>query len=261
MTYISNKSFGLEAARGNVAGVKTVNKFGRAPNGVQTTSTDVWSRADATPTQQIWLAPTTARIHSIVSTSTSDRLVGVGAKTIRISGLTSWSTAETSEDITLNGTTPVNTVNSYVIIHRMKVLESGATNINVGTISATAAIDGTITAIISPSQGQTQMAIYGVPSTQSIYITRTFAYMNSVAGAAGNTIDIQLRANESPNVLTTQYINKLDLQLQQNGTSSLEINYEIPYKISGPCIIKFQAIATANDVDLSAGFDAYIIDN
>ena len=47
------RSFGLDAARGLIPGVSTVNKFGRAPSGIQTSATDVWDRADSTPTQHV----------------------------------------------------------------------------------------------------------------------------------------------------------------------------------------------------------------
>jgi hypothetical protein len=259
MSYLSTRNYGLEAARGNVPNVTTLNKFGRAPSGIQTTATDVWSRADSAATQQIWIAPTTARVHAIVSSSASDASAGVGARTVRIQGLTAWNTAEATETVTLNGVTPVNTANSYVIIHKMKVLTSGATSINVGQITATAATDATVTAEIEIGQGQTQMAIYGVPSTQSFYMTRFYAYMND--SISTTRVDVQLRANENPDVQRTNFINKYDMQLANAGVSALDSYYEIPIKFAGPCIIKVHATSNSADTDMSAGFDGYLITN
>lgn len=261
MSYIGARDFGLEVARGRVTGVTSVNKFGSAPDGIQTTITDIWSRANAAVTQQIWLAPTAARIHAIVSSSASDDgdPVGVGARTIRVYGLKTWDLAETSEDITLNGTTPVNTANSYVIIHRMKVLTSGATSINVGTITATAATDSTVTAVILPGDGQTEMAIYGVPSTQSFYLTRWSAAVAKNATAV--YCSFQLRVNENPDVQTTNFIRKNDLSVLSTGSTNVEKVFTNPIKYSGPCIIKVQAEGSANDIDGKSGFDGYLVNN
>lgn len=258
MSYIGTTDFGLQAARGLIGGVSTVNKFGAAPDGIQTTPTDVWSRADAAVTQQIWLAPTAARIHAIVSTSTSDdgSPVGVGARTIRLYGLKTWDLAETFEDITLDGTTPVNTANSYVIIHRMKVLTCGASGPNVGIISATAATDNTVTAIITPGDGQTEMAIYGVPSIQDFYMTR---WACSIAKATAGYINFELRVNENPNVQTLAYLRKNDMAVVSTGTNNAEKLFAIPPKYAGPCILKVIGYANANDTDAKAAFDGYLV--
>lgn len=252
----------LEASQGRVTGVSSVNKFGQAPSGVQSTLTDIWSRADATPSQQIWLAPTTASVHAIVSSSTDDdgSPAGAGARTIRVYGLTSWSTAETSEDITLNGTGSVNTVNSYVIIHRIKVLTSGATSINVGTITATAATDGTITALILPSNGQSQMAIYGVPSTQSLYLV---SYELSIhdTGGTDKAVDSFLVVNEDPNVQTTNFIVKANGGAIIGGNSTYVKEFHPYFKIAGPAIVKIQGIGSAADIDCTASFDGYLVTN
>lgn len=254
-------TYALEVARGNVTGVTSVNKFGAAPSGVQTTTSDIWSRCDSTPTQQIWLAPTAARVHAIASTDDNDGKTGsptsTGARTIRIYGLRTWDTAEQTEDVTLDGTTPVNTANSYVIIHRMNVLTCGTSGPNIGTISATAAVDGTVTAIISPGDGQTEMAIYGVPSIQDFYLTRWSGAIGKSTAAA--SITFELRVNENPNVQTVAFLRKNDLSVQSTGSTNTEKILVNPAKYSGPCIIKVQGLASANDTDGKSAFDGFLV--
>jgi len=243
-----------EVALGAIEGHSTINKYGEAPDGVQTTATDIWSRADSVPTQQIWLAPTAARVHALVSSNAAD------TQNVTIYGLKTWDLAETSEVVTLNGTTPVNTANSYVIIHRMKFTPTLAKPVLLGTVTATAATDGTITAVILPGDGQTEMAIYGVPSIQTIYIKswRTSIGKSSAAAATANFV---LRVNENPNVQTTGFLRKDDMNVQSNGSSSTTRPYDIPISYAGPCIVKVQAIASAADVDGTSGFDGYVVNN
>ena len=253
----------IEIAGGTYPGYSSVNKFGRAPSGGQTTATDVWDRADATPTQQIWVAPTAARVHAIVSTDDNDGKTGsptsTGARTLRVYGLTSWSADEVYEDITLTSTDAVNTTNSYVIIHRMKVLTWGTSGPNVGAITATAATDTTITAAILATKGQTQMAIYGVPSTKTAYMTN---YYGSAIQAAANSHGLMtLLVNPIPSTLTTKFLVK-----HTNGWDTDSMNYvrhefSPYYKIDGPAIIKIQTISSAADTDFSAGFDLILVAN
>lgn len=251
----------LEVAKGNVAGHSVAHVFGHANNGIQTTVTDVWDRADSVATQNVWIAPTAARVHAIVSSSASDdgNPVGVGARTIRIWGLTSWSSAEVTEDITLNGTTPVNTVNSYVIIHRMRVLTSGATSINVGAITATAATDSTVTAVIKAGIGQTEMAIYGIPSTQIGYICFFDGALNNAT--AQSRIDSNLVVNYNPDVQTTNFVTIAHLELQNGGTSNPRRSFCAPYKIAGPVILKINGTGSEADMDMSTSMDLILVNN
>lgn len=262
--YINTLSgnFNLSVAMGQIPGVSYVNAFGNAPDGVQTTLTDIWARADATPTQQIWLAPTAARIHAIVSSSAADVAGGTGATSVVITGLTSWTAAEVTETVSLNGVTPVNTVNAYVMINKIIAKASATTTnvgVNVGTITATAATDTTISIVVLPSKGQSQLCVYGIPSTQSLYLENYHASLHDITTGAGAKITTFLAVNENPNIQTKAFATRHNLGCNTVGSATFDYAFNIPMKIAGPAIVKMQAIGSAADLDVSAGFDGFLV--
>lgn len=239
------------AASSGVEQYTSVNKFGRAPSGVQTTATDIWDRADATPTQQVWTAPTEARVHTIAGTA-NDTLAGTHAQKIQVYGLTDWDTPETSEKLDMNGAGGVNTTNSYVIIHRMKVIQWGTSETN-GLITATALTDATVTAQINADEGQTQMAIYGIPSTKTAYMSQYYFSINRAAAAA--RADVSVLINPAPDARLGSFQVKHTQGCDTTGTSYFCHKFDPMFKISGPAIIKIQSTSSAADIDGSAGFD------
>lgn len=252
---VSSDVLGL--SRGLITGLFHVNKFGRNTNVDSGVPTDVWDLS----TQPIWVAPTAARVHQIVSDSTDDdgSPGGVGARTLRIFGLTGWGTAEVSEDIVLNGTTDVPT-DPYVIIHRMEVLTKGATSVNVGTITATADTDSSITAQIQPGAGQSQMAIYGIPSTHTGYMVNYYGSFAKSGGASGG-IDVSLLYNPEPNNELTNFLVKHTQSLRSDGTSHFHHPFRPFNKFVGPGILKIQGDGDTNDLTLDAGFDLILCTN
>jgi len=130
MSYFQSRNFSLEIAKGNVPKHSLITKFGLNDD-VDTGSfpEDLWGVSG------VYVQPTAARVHAFVSTSASDTM------TIFIRGINGSYGIQT-ETITMNGTTPVNTVNSYVHIHLIQ--NTGSAN-NIGVITATAATDGTVT--------------------------------------------------------------------------------------------------------------------
>jgi len=252
----------LDIARGNVTGASSVNKFGRSSDLDTSVNTDIWSRANSTDNQVVWTAPTEARLHSIVSTSDEDSgpdgvvAEGTGAKTIRVYGLTSWSTTETSEDLTLDGTTAVNTSNSYVIIHRLQVLTSGsnANGPNVGQITATAATDATVTAQIEAAEGQTQMAIYGISSADELYLVDYYASIVKGGGSAAVAIDFLV--NTTPDVQLNNFRLLHSIGIENSGSSYARQEFTPYLKVTGPAILKVRGNSTSNNQFVDAGFDA-----
>jgi hypothetical protein len=120
----------------------------------------------------------------------------------------------------MNGTSDVATANAYVIIHRMRVLTKGTLASNVGNITATADVDGTVTAQINADTGQTQMAIYGVPSIQTAYMSCFYASFNKAIGVSA-AVDMTLLANPEPDVELTNFLVKATQGLLSTGTSHI----------------------------------------
>lgn len=257
---VSTLGSALEIADGVFPSYSVVNKFGRSTNVDSGIDTDIWDRANVTDDDDIWTAPTQARIHNIVSSSGSDDgdPAGIGARTLRVSGLTSWSAKEVSEDIVLDGTTPVATVNAYVIIHRMEVLTKGATGVNVGAITATAVTDGTVTAQINAGEGQTQMAVYGLPSIQVAYMTSYYASFLKTGGP-GN-VDVSVLVNPEPDSELLNFVVKHTQAIMSTGSSQFSHSFLPYFRVLGPAIIKIQGNGSANDLDISAGFDLVLKD-
>jgi len=224
-----------------------VAKFGAAPSSIAATATDIWSRAGTT---QIWLAPTAARVHTIASTSASD-----DGAVIRCWGLPTWDNEETYQDITLPG----GTTSGEVIIHRMKLLQTAAHPTLVGTVTATAATNNTVTAEIPIGSEQTQMAIYGVPSTQVFQLKQWIVGIDKAIGTAASC-NFEIRVNERPDLQTTGYIRKWNDSVQSTGINSKSVEFAETIDFSGPCIIKIQAIGSAGSLDGHASFIGRLVD-
>lgn len=267
-TISDHSNIDIDIAMGTVDGIDGVNKFGHAPSGVQTTITDIWSRADATPTQQIWLAPTAPRIHTLVSDDAEDdALTGDAAKTVRVWGLPDWDTHETFEDVDMDGAVGVAMTQAMVIMHRMSVIDYGvnaggtAGTANAGNITATAATDGTISAVIEAGVGQTEMAIYGVPSCCTFLMESYYATMRKSTAGATVGVDLEIRYNPLPATVPTGFINKHHDSMFGAGTTALHVPFAPPKPFVGPGIIKIMASSTAADTDVSGGFNGKLITN
>lgn len=251
------RDLGVEATLDLPTGITDVHIFGRAPDGVQITPTDLWDRADAVPTQQVWLAPTAARIHAIVSTSASDTDGGAGARTVRVRGLTSWTTAEVEEFVTLDGVTPVNTANEYVMINSLIVATSGASGPNVGAITATAATDSTVTQAILAGNGNAKAAVYGWPSGYSLVLNK--AYGGMLQGGAGNTADLSLLFNRQPDTQPTVFSHLGEHAITGAGASTIHHTFDPPASFAGPGLMKIHATASIADIDMMGGFDGLLV--
>lgn len=237
--------FFLNVAEGLINGIRSINRFGRNQD-VDIGTEDVWGSGG------VWTPPTTAGVVNIVSSSAADTVAGTGARTLRIMGLNG-SYAEVSETITLNGTTPVPTLNQYFIIHNISVMTAGTGNTNAGTITSTSTGGGTPTMpSITIGKAETQFCFYQVPAGFTAYLEN---YQGGINGGA--LCDLELFAKPFGGV----YNLKGTMLLNLTGNSYSQRDYKTPIPFTEKTIIKLSATASANNTDVVGSFDLILVAN
>lgn len=242
MTYIKTTDWLTEVSRGNVTGAIRLNKSGWNHDIDTGTSEDLW---DGTNT---WVAPTADRVHSIVSTNTNDTAAGTGARTLFVRGISG--VAITTEIISLNGTTPVNTVNAYSIIDYMYINTVGSGATNAGVITATSAVDATITAQINvDNTNQTQMAITQVPNGYNYYLYNWACDMYNSNASSSCEVWLQTKLNSGAPWLTRRIS-----FLSNSGDSNKTEHFAPPLVIPEGAYIKIRAGEVSNNNTKVSGY-------
>lgn len=220
--------FDLQVARGQVDGHSTVNIYGYQP-AVATSFIPVWENAAA------YTYPVAATTMNLAG-SNGD------TATITITGLDA-SYAIISENVVLNGTTPVTTTKSYLRINSMVVAVGSATN-PAGVVTLKDLTNTTIYAQINAGVGRTQAAIYTVPAGYTFFLSRidintslngnNFAtYQNKTISPAG-VVQLTQQAPFAINyhtqrVMPRAFAEKTDIQLMckvNSSTGAVSISQE-----------------------------------
>lgn len=222
------EEFNLQVARGQVQGHSTLNIYGYQPS-VGTTSYPVWENVSA------YTYPVSAITMYLSGTA------GDTAK-ITVAGL-DYAYNPISEIVTLNGATPVATVNQYLRVNSMVVFAGSATN-PAGTVYLKDS-GGTITyAQINAGIGRTQMGIYTVPAGYTYYLQRVaiytslngndfVTYQNKTISSAGVVLVTQQApfaiSYDALRIMPRPILEKTDIQLMckvNSGTGAVAVAQE-----------------------------------
>ncbi len=241
-----------EVSRGKILGAAHVNTFGHNADVDSGVVEDVWENG-GTLTRM-----TSAETMNIVSTSTSDdgSPVGVGARTVNISGLDS-NFDPISETVTMNGTTNVLTSNSYIRVRRMLVLtaDASATNTNVGTITATASSAATVQASIGVADGISHNIHYTVPNNKTSYLYKVELNVFKVSG--GNAA-IKFKAIITPPAGADFVVVE---KAMESDNTELEIIFVPPVQFVEKTDLKITALSDSANTELYSRFMLIEIDD
>lgn len=151
-----------------------------ANDAVTTSYADVWKQ------NIVRTNPAAAVVLGIASSSANDAAAGTGARTVRVTGLDA-NYNLLQEDVTLNGTTKVATVGTYLRVNKLEVLTAGSGGVNAGDVYAadtsdtfTAGVPQTSTKIfarIAVGLNVTQMACYTTAAGENLVLTMVLAQL------------------------------------------------------------------------------------
>lgn len=135
----------------------------------------------------------------VLSSSASDTAAGVGARSVRVTGLDA-DGFEKTVDVALDGTTPVS-LGSFLRVNGGFVLTSGSNGTNVGTITARTVVGATSQLVIAAGNGFHAQFIYTVPKNYNAIVGTFFFSTEQTSGgepgANSTRIVFYSRANGS----------------------------------------------------------------
>ena len=169
--------FDTEVALGRYSGIETWNKFGY--NDDVDIGTEVVASFGGT-----FVPLKTASTLRFVSTSTDDdgAPVGTGVNSLVLWGVDS-NRASVIEIVTMDGTSNVDTVSTWLGVNRISNYLCGSTFNNVGLITCTAVTGGATQAEIPIGLGTSQQCIYFTPVATTSLITWILLKANKQSGA------------------------------------------------------------------------------
>jgi len=234
-----------EVSRGNVAGQKTLYKFGFNDD-INGTEEAIWMAGGA------YNFPSDAAVLRVFSDQTQDDDGDDGARVITIEGLDA-NYNEVSVDVTMNGTNAVNTTQTFTRVNRVFVKTAGVLNYNRGVISIVHQGTGTYTlATIAATMAQTQQAIYTVPNGKTLYIDDI--NFTSVMSLANKRAQVRVAISEFGGTERTRYINVLQ-------SSQLISKFEYPFKVLEKSDICLKAVTDSTNNEIAGSFQGILIDN
>jgi hypothetical protein len=181
-----------------------VQKFGY--NAAVTAAEDVWESGGV---YTGFLAAAGEDIMHVVSSDASDNgATATGALTVRLLGINALG-VPISEDITLNGVTPVAGTVEFWRLNRAYVLTAGSNGTNAGVITIDTAENNDVMATIGAGNGQTLIACYTVPSTKQGQIVRWSGNVSKAAQAAASAV-LALQTRESGGAWRTREVQALN---------------------------------------------------
>ena len=245
----NNFGWGIHLADGNIEGVSHIEKFGMNID-VDSDKETIWDGGG------IYTYIETAETLTVTSNDVQDNPTGRGARTVEIQGMN-----QAGEVVVETVDVGDTTIAEFKRVFRVKVVTSGTSGVNEGTISITSDNTSTVLAIIgvdgtgshAAGRGQTFMAQYTIPAGKTGYITQW-----TVGCGKQNTDAVATLMTRDPNAPGDGAWNARDI-ITVSATTYAK-NYNVPIKVNTGDDIEIRAYSSVNNSLVSSTFCVILID-
>jgi hypothetical protein len=194
---------------------------------------------------------TTARTLSIVSTSAQDASAGTGASKVIVYGIDSNRLSQT-EVVDMNGTTPIVTTKTWLGVNRIAVYLCGASENNVGTITATATIDSTIQGQLPIGEGGSQQCIFFTQDNHTALMDWLHININKLSGGGGSPL-VTIRGWVYSFASQSKYLvfrETIDTAVE----NTIELAPSQPFVVGENSVVWFEATTNTNNTVVTLRF-------
>lgn len=255
MSNILSTDFYAEVRKGKVTGHEIIHKFGHNPS---LNSATVWEGVHLQSTTYNFLtAATTVRVKA--GGDAADDAAGLGAQSITIEGLGSSLTAISEDLATAGASASSATSASFWRVNRIFVsdLKAGTYGgANTASIVLENSAGGTDLISIFTGYGQSQHALYSVPTGKTAYFLSSHVTIDTNKSA-----DFRVMTREALNDFSTPFA-PTRIRLYWIGLTEI-FNFDPSspgFKVTGPADVYFEARG-ASTPEVSVDFELLIVDN
>jgi hypothetical protein len=221
---------------------------------VGTVSEEIWQGSTA------YVFPTVAQQMRLFSSNVADNVTGTGIRTVRIYYIDGTTRTEHTEDVTLQGTTFVNTVSTDIFrVNGLRAISSGTNNAAVGIITLEG-LTGQDYRLIAIGNTRDRGAIYTVPANKTLYVTQFYVGVSGLNAA--NMARITLRSNfldDAIIVMTGSLFQPYSEIVVPNG--DIIPYFTIPIMFPATADIKFSAYVDSGSAFIECSIRGWIEDN
>ena len=255
MSYMMNKDFTAQVLAGNVSGWSIMRGFGeREAMLTPTNGCDIWRGNDAGVGGDalIPLIDSAGIQISVKSSSASDTSAGTGIRTVEVHYIKADGTAA-SEELTMNGTTGVNTTDTDIIhVQYMHALTVGSNGVGVGNVTAYATVGGDVYNLIALGGNMSMTMPRMVPVGHKLIVMGWDAEV-----ATADRIAFRIRSSDNEGTLLDGvFLFKDAVYMSRAASGQLDAMFTVP----AFSIVKVTAWPDQTGGECSASWWGYLVE-